>query len=87
MGNKYTWVFFNLVASIGSLAFLLIEIRDMASPLKATVVLVVLLLLFAVGMWIFRTIAYWRKCIQADDPKFDAIVRRTSNMPDDNAEP
>lgn len=85
MGNKYTWVFFNLVASIGSIAFLLM--LNPPKHISASGWQLFLLLLLAAGFWLFRTIIYWRKCVQADDPKFDEIVRRTSNKPDDKAEP
>ena len=71
MGNKYTWVLFNLVASISLLALFL---NGDHSAITGDAILFVLVIYISLGLWIYRTIIYWRKCIQADDPAFDKVV-------------
>lgn len=81
MSNKYVWVGFNLFASIAVLVFLLM--LDL-SNVDAENLVVVIGLYAAAGWWIYRSVIYWRKCIQADDPEFNQavceITERTSKV-------
>lgn len=76
MGNKYTWVAFNLLASIGLLAWIIswgygVD-EESLTPLLAAIYL---LFLGTALFWLYRSIMYWRACIQADDEVFDSIVK------------
>ena len=72
MGNKYTWVAFNLVASIGCLIFLLAN--DIPKQMDFYFSLFIIALHVGTAYWIYRSIIYWRKCIQQDDPSFNTVV-------------
>lgn len=72
MGNKYTWVLFNLTASIGCLIFLMAN--SIPKEMDAYFALFVISLHVGTVYWIYRSIIYWRKCIQHDDPSFNNIV-------------
>ncbi|MCW8332021.1 hypothetical protein MD588_24825 [Photobacterium sp. SDRW27] len=74
MKNKYIWVAFNLVASLLTLTLFLNQ-----DPTGVSVTgdnaWIILLAFGAIVYWIYKTVIYWRMCIQADDPNFDLVVR------------
>lgn len=80
MSNKYTWVIFNLVASIG--CFIVLYTTDFSAVLQKQLGLIPLVFVVANAVWIYKTIIYWRKCIQADDPAFDKVVTSLQEEPD-----
>lgn len=87
MANKYTWVLVNFILSLVTIACLFIfkplagfEIEG-EGDIAFLASLAFLAFNLAPFYWLYRTIIYWRKCIQADNPAFAKIVKE---MTDDN---
>ncbi|KIF53257.1 hypothetical protein [Vibrio owensii] len=79
MNNKYSWIIFNLVFSIG--CFLVLYTTDFTEILERQLGIIPFVFVVANFVWIYKTVIYWRKCIQADDPAFDAIVCSIQKQP------
>ncbi len=76
MNNKYVWVLFNLIASIGLTAILILIDTpiDENGGVQGSYTIAFLVCLF----WFYKSLVYWRICIQADDENFDKAVKKAS---------
>lgn len=74
MSNKYTWVFFNLIASVGLLAWTFTGISDVNESTTKGSGEILLIIIAGSIYWIYRTIKTWQLCIRADDPNFDKAL-------------
>lgn len=76
MSNKYTWVFFNLIAAIGLCLFLVVFMGNISASGAEVgdAGFLIMGAFFGSVYWIYRTIQNWKLCIRADDPNFDKAV-------------
>jgi hypothetical protein len=74
MGNKYVWVIFNLVCSIGLMIWLIMDLIEFNDNETKEGGFIILLVFAGLAYWIFKSIRYWRKCIEVDDPNFKRVV-------------
>jgi hypothetical protein len=76
--SKYTWIAVNLALSLASVLFigsLIIDINT--GDLTTATSLLALVLVLGPLYWFYRTMMFWRLCVEADDTNLSQYIQST----------
>jgi protein-S-isoprenylcysteine O-methyltransferase Ste14 len=78
--SKYRWVAVNLALSLANLLFMDSMVIDInTGDITPATSLLALVFVLSPLYWFYRTMQYWRQCVEADDTNLSQYIQFTRN--------